>query len=305
MISLAEKRKNQGNKLIDILSKIQGATVSPVENEVVDVLVLQLISLLDEFSVDLLPYGAISQFVFNNDSQDFMYFIEKLEEMIFEVVIEEDGDNYKKCLKLLEHLELAQQQRDALFEKQAKEIERLKRHNVTFIKNASQLRGMSDEIKELQETSKNMTTNFITILGIFAAILMGAFGAIQGFTSLFSNAHNLGLGKLLIISSVGASSVVLILFLLLNGIAKLTSKSLSSSSNDKNSFIEKHPTLVIVYGILIFISLIGTALELSNVKLQFAIQGLWWFAPFLWIAYFITGVKRKDLLFFIKHKTLT
>lgn len=65
-----------------------------------------------------------------------------------------------------------------------------------------------------------MITNFITILGIFAAILMGAFGSIQAFSSLFDNAVFLDLGKLLIISSVGASSVVLILFFLLNGIAE-------------------------------------------------------------------------------------
>ena len=155
----------------------------------------------------------------------------------------------------------------------------------------TQLTNLKNEA-ELQY--KNMLTQFISILGIFAAILMGAFGAIQGFSNIFANANEIPLGKLLIISSIGASSVLLILFFLLNGIAKLTDRSLSSTKIENSSILKKHPTLVISHGILISITLIGAALILSNTVLKIAWQGIWWLMPALWIVYFIHAIKKAN-----------
>lgn len=96
-------------------------------------------------------------------------------------------------------------------------------------KDYSDLKKQYSELKnEANKQYQSILAQFIAILGIFAAILMGAFGAIQGFTSLFSNAHKLSMGEILIISSIGASSIILILFFLLNGISKLIGRSLWS-----------------------------------------------------------------------------
>ncbi|WP_196215963.1 hypothetical protein, partial [Microbacterium sp. ZXX196] len=70
--------------------------------------------------------------------------------------------NFKKYLKLLEHMELADQQKVALFNKQKEEIEKLKRFNSTYEASANELKQVTKKIDELQETSKNMTTNFIS-----------------------------------------------------------------------------------------------------------------------------------------------
>src|SRR5690625_583085 len=53
-------------------------------------------------------------------------------------------------------------------------------------------------------------------------------GSFQSFTSIFSNAENIPIGKTLLISAAGASGVSLILFLLLHAISKLTSFTLSN-----------------------------------------------------------------------------
>src|SRR5690625_126565 len=295
MISQPTSRRKQREKLLSKLNELQGATASGVEDEATDNISKGFFLLLAALPFDLLPYTAISQFVYRDESEDLPYFIEALESIITEKYSgNSENVNYKKGIKLIEHMELAQQQKDNLFEKHEKEIQKIKSHNNILMSSMKQTRKLKEEIENLQDENKRIITNFISILGVFAAILMGAFGAIQGFTSLFANAHKLELGIIMIISSIGASSVLLILFFLLNGIAKLTDKSLSSTSKENGTLIEKHPTLIITHGILITVSLIGASLKLSNIRLYLAYQGLWWILPCIWIIYFIVAINKKS-----------
>ncbi|PID03582.1 hypothetical protein CSV67_02770 [Sporosarcina sp. P2] len=297
MTSQIDARKDQNERVINVLNKLQGATSSSVEPEVKKKIAEDFFSLLNELPFDLLPYAAVSQFIYNDDSPDIFYFIENLEEMITEEFADNpQKENYKKGIKMIEHMELAKQQKDNLYEKHEKDIQRIKTLNSIFAEKSSQITKIQEMTEELQEDNRRMVTNYISILGIFAAILMGAFGAIQGFASLFNNAHELNLGTLLIISSIGASSVLLILFFLLNGIAKLTGKNLSSTNKADGTLLEKHPSLAISHGILIFIALIGASIILSNIRIQFAWSGLWWILPFLWFIYLIIALSNKKLV---------
>lgn len=254
----------------------------------------------------IIPYDKITKCVFENtpveDLDEFTkdlrsrgdsYFStkEEIEEKPTSIANprEEELDSERMYYKILRHIDLALVQKYTLMSMQMKEIEALRREQ-------QQLINRYDELKHEAETqNRNMLTQFITILGIFSAILMGAFGAIQGFANLFDNAYRLNLGLILIISSIGASSVLLILFFLLNGIAKLTGRSLSSTNNSEKSILAKHPTLVIVHGILILIALIGASLELSNITIRFAWQGLWWLFPTFWLVYIIIALSTKKL----------
>ncbi|MET3657805.1 hypothetical protein [Sporosarcina psychrophila] len=290
MTSLTDDRKNQNEKLIKMLNQLQGATVSGVEPSVKNTIAEGFFALLDELPFDLLPYAAVSQFVYSDDSEDFLYFIECLEEMITDKY-DTTEVNYKKGIKMIEHMELAKQQKDHLFEEHDSEIKKINRLTNVFMARSSEIgklqkatEKLREDTEELQEDNKRIMTNYISILGIFAAMLMGSFGSIQAFSNLFSNAHKLDLGIILIISSIGASSVILILFFLLNGIAKLTDRSLWSTKKETGTLIEKHPSLVIVHGILIFISLIGASLQLSNIHLNWAPkEGAWWLLPFIYL----------------------
>ncbi len=305
MTSLTDTRKSQNEKLIDMLNQLQGATVSSVVPSVKDAIAEDFFALLDDLPFDLLPYAAVSQFVYSDDSEDFLYFIESLEEMLTDKYSADTTDvNYKKCIKIIEHMELAKQQKDHLFEKHENEIKKINRLTNVFMARSSKIEilqkateKLQGDTEDLQNDNKRLMTNYISILGIFAAILMGSFGSIQAFSNLFSNAHKLDLGVILIISSIGASSVILILFFLLNGIAKLTERSLWSTNKPDGTLFEKHPSLLIIHGILISISFIGAALELSNIHIQYAPQGYWWIAPVLWITYFFTAIHKKDFLF--------
>lgn len=171
----------------------------------------------------IIPYDKITKCVFENtpveDLDEFTkdlhsrgnsYFStkEEIEEKPIPTAGPREGgmDSERMYYKILRHIDLALVQKYTLMSMQMKEIEVLRREQ-------QQLINRYDQLKHEAETqNRNMLTQFITILGIFAAIMMGAFGAIQGFASLFANAYLLSIGEILIISSIGASSVILILF---------------------------------------------------------------------------------------------
>lgn len=290
-------RKELAEKLIDNLNKLHGATSSGVDKTEQNELFKEFFDLLNEMSLDLLPYAAASQFIYSNESdKEGLYFIQSIEERIKTNFNYED-EIYKKGLKIVEHLELAQQQKEALFAKQEKKIFDIEQKTKKMKNVEKKARDLHKETERLRIQNNTMTSNFITILGIFAAILMGAFGSIQGFTSIFDNAHKLDIADILIISSIGASAVILILFFLLNGIAKLTKKDLSSDLNEKAYIIERHPTLVISHLILTVVALTGAALKLRNTNIQLSLQDdVWWLIPIAWLIYSYFVVKKKRII---------
>ncbi|MFC4558383.1 hypothetical protein ACFO3D_09180 [Virgibacillus kekensis] len=293
-------RQELSERLIDCLNKLYGATSSGVDEEIQKNTFQEFFDLLNEMEYDLLPYAAASQFLYNNiKNGEGFYLIQSIEDSIKEEFDVTD-EIYKKGLKIVEHLELAQQQKEALFAKQEEKIHYIEEMQKVLLdksKKVEELQKTTEDLQEankkLQEENAKMTTNYITILGIFAAILMGAFGSIQGFTSIYENAYRLELFEVLIISSIGASSVILILFFLLNGVAKLTGKSLSSSKRESATLTERHPTLIIVHMMLVLLCLIAVALKLSNVNLNFAWEGLWWLLPIFWFIYILNVIKSK------------
>lgn len=291
-----DTRRHQNQKIITSLNELYRASLDQPE-ESRQTAIENFYCLLDELPFDLLPYAAVSQFVYNNDDEDFLYFIEFLEGIINDRYSENTEHlNYKKGIKMLEHMDLAKQQKDSLFEEHEQEIQRMKNLRRSFLDQSKKIEDIQKTTKVLQEDNRKAMTNYISILGIFAAILMGAFGAIQGFSSLFENAHKLSLGMTLILSSIGASGVILILYFLLNGVSRLIGISfVSNTSNENSTIMEKHPALFLSHGFLIFIFLIGASLELSNVTIKFAWQGLWWLMPVGWFLYMIFAISTKKL----------
>lgn len=266
----------------------------------------QFMLTLEETSFDhqIIPYDKITKSVFENTPEEDLdeftedlhmrglsYFsVKKSTSTNDQNRDSNESDLEKMYFKILRHINLALIQKYTLMKIQLKEVEALRREQQKLINQYETLK------RDAENQSRNMLTQFVTILGIFAAILMGAFGAIQGFANLFDNAHQLNLGIILIISSIGASSVLLILFFLLNGIAKLTGKNLSSTDNPDGTLIEKHPSLAISHGILILIALVGSSILLSNIKIQFAWSGFWWVLPIFWFVYLLIALSTKKMM---------
>lgn len=170
----------------------------------------------------------VSEYGFDTSSKD-----DEGEQSPFDVLekeldvdeINKDQNQIINCYKIFEHLKLAISQKEGLYEKQTAEINNL-----------------TNSIENTKEKYENMTSNYISILGIFAAILMTAFGGIQSFTSIYQN-NSYPLDDSLLIACIGFMGIILLIFLLMNSIAKLTGNKLDSKTNS-NKWYLRHPTLI-------------------------------------------------------------
>lgn len=219
---------------------------------------------MKKITLEFLPYAAVTNFIYGHkDTQDFAYFnsiylshlLYYKEHYIFSVCnhcqqgqcVEEHvycpgcENSIKVAFKVYEHMHLAQQQLDSFFHKHQEDIE--------------EIQSNLEELEELKAEIKEISSSYISILGIFAAILMGAFGAMQGFSSLFENASELKMSKLLVISGVGGLTVIAILHMLLHSVAKLSGRSIRSVEDDYAPFYKKYPfftlSVYILWGIIV------------------------------------------------------
>lgn len=243
-----------------------------------------------EFEYDVIPYSKISEIIFNTAETELLDSLAAHFEEAWQTYTEKEKPKEKEIkyfLKIKEHIVLSINQKTHISSRLS---EKLQDANQQYSKLEIDLKDFEKKIKanenEIQKKYDGIITQFIAVLGIFSAILMGAFGSIQGFTSIYNNAHNLQLGKLLIISALGCMLLVFIIFILMNSIAKLTGYNLSSCKCHKKkkgslgvigflrrtivgeneectcSLFEKHPSVVFINYILIFIVMIGFYLML-------------------------------------------
>lgn len=281
--------------------------------------VREFISKLDlcDFDNGLIPYNHITLIIFTKITDDVT---DRLFEMLkttgvdyFSSSTDAVNDETRKTYyKIIRHIELAAIQKNHLFTENQRQLEELNKRYQALEQLNEELNNknntLQSKIEKIDQEAKskydNMVAQFISILGIFAAILMGVFGSVQAFTSLFNNANQLSYGKILILSSIGASSVIVILFFLLTSLGKMVGKKISSSNENSSTVFEKYPFLFASHGLLIFVALIGVSAELSNVTLTFAWQGLWWLLPIIWLIFFIWGLNKNSIKLFKKSSAV-
>ncbi len=180
---------------------------------------LKFIDKLIEKSKDLEPsmlsYSSITAMTFNfEDRNDQLSEIgsflraalnEHFEEKIHEEHIDEEGDlatQYKVVKKSIEHLDLAINQKQSLYNEQRNELYKIKRIIVSFnkkIKKAdSKIDTSYNKLKEIDKTKNKIYTEFVAILGIFASIIFGVFGGFQEIQLIGKNLNTTPIPKLLI-----------------------------------------------------------------------------------------------------------
>lgn len=167
--------------------------------------------------------------------------------------IEIDINEIKIIYKMFEHIELAEAQKLNLFIHQKEKLKSISHsldsQNEQLEQQERLVKSQNKKIKKQQKLVKSnekiyskVMSSFISILGIFSAILMGAFGGIKGFTSLFSTNKNLI--DLTIIATMGFIMLMIFTFLLLNSISKMTGEKLYENAKS-NWWFTRHPTLII------------------------------------------------------------
>lgn len=227
-------------------------------------------------------YSEVSKVIFSldDDKVDTLRF--NLEAISLKTV---DGSILKNIEKLIDHTDLAQQQKKFI-EDQDKELEVLIRgmHKaITKAKtemtdNKTEFDAAKDKLeeretkvkeemdnilKEIDEHRTGIYTQFVTILGIFTAIIIGVFGGIEIIGNVMNNIETVKISKLLMFSSLVMGSIITILYLLLISLSNLTGNPIRScgcnnGSECKHALIKKHPIYIISMILSLYLFIIGT-----------------------------------------------
>lgn len=315
---IIEVHKSNSTSLVSSLQKIytllpQKHSEAKIQSEL-NFAITGFLDILKEFPSNRLPYSAISTFVFTTNDAGVGEFFNLLDEEIS--TFDLDEDTVTKYIRLSEHFELARSQKELLFIEQKDEIEKIS-YNITYLENAvAQFESSKEEIElrivfltdlnekikskqievekdfqKIESKTDQLTVNLISILGIFAAILLGAYGSIQGFTNLFTNADKLSMGKIIMISSIGGSSVLLILFFLLSSVARLTGRNFGNGGTD---FMSKHPIMMYSHCVLLFLFTLGGTFEIIDNSLNPNIYWFWILIPILLLIHIFKTLTYKS-----------
>lgn len=323
-LSIEERSEEKELFLAELKNLYYYMTFESSRTDEIDKQFTKVLAILSHFEIETLPYSAASKFIYEINDDDVEYFFDFFEKTLSDRMKDVPNELvFQKAIKLLEHLELANSQKAYLFNKQEQKLTEisnsLKDLNAVLIqynkskseiesklkdfeivskqisslsKEMEKFKGVEEKFDRIEKSTEQITTNLITILGIFASILLGAYGSISGFSSIFANANELGIGKILMLSSVGASAILLILFFLLSSIARLTGRQFG---NGGTGFIDRHPIIFFGHCILLIIFTTGGVIEL--IKKEITIEKNW-----LWILLIIIVVVH--VLFIYRTKSM-
>ncbi|MTT32173.1 hypothetical protein GMB86_09165 [Terrilactibacillus sp. BCM23-1] len=173
-----------------------------------------------------LPYSDITSAIYRIEDEKLLIIKENLDK-ISEYVLHEEME-IKDLNKLIDHIELAKVQREYILT------------NVDELQ--KQVDKEQDKLNDIKNIKSKIYTEFVGILGIFTAVVLGAFGSLQVIGSVFSNIKDVPTGKLLVFSSVTSLGVISLLFLLMRWISRIVyrdfdKKSWSFSIKDNLIFI--------------------------------------------------------------------
>lgn len=169
-----------------------------------------------------MPYPQITEYIYVHEE----YNIESLKELIDYV------SNSKDCEEIAQFF--------SKFIKQAELAVTQKRHFENQIKNANEkLANIEKTVKsaneEFNDIRKNVYTDFISILGIFSALLFGLFVGFDAFKSIIEGiTSNAKISRVVILGSLMLMGLLALTFVLLNGIAMLTNKTFKNCCEEKH-----------------------------------------------------------------------
>lgn len=180
---------------------------------------------------EIMNYSDIAKLVFNVESQDREYLYRNLSRL---KSISQRNSNRKIeniIIKIQNHIELEACRLEYLEEKQKQDILAILTEsteetvsNVSSMKD--QLELYSKKIDKHNDEIDNWYTNIITILGLFAAIVVTFFGGLGAISSIFENINVISKYRLLFIVLLVVFAMFNIVFMILYYIAKISNKSI-------------------------------------------------------------------------------
>jgi len=131
---------------------------------------------------------------------------------------------------------------------------------------------MNDAKNDLDKTSnllKDSTGNFISILGIYSALIFGVFGGFDAFKSIFSNMKDTPISTVLIESSILMIGLMILTFILLQSIGILSGRTYLAcghkNTKDCNcSFAKRYPIFSLSLNFFGSVLVLGCIIHILN-----------------------------------------
>lgn len=236
-----------------------------------------LYDLASEINPAALPYAELTTLIFINDTTEEAtgYFIKILEDFYInkfkskksdEQLTKADETAISALAKTKEHLSLALNQKNNLYNEQKKELADLK--NI-LAREQAQLKNLQDHTDAYKDKYDKMTIDFLSMMGIFSTIIFAVFGGLSQIGAIGDNLAETPISKILMYVSLSSITLILIVFISFNAISKLTGLKLKSCTCKKEeectcTLRQKHPTLS--FSLFFFVDLFLFSLVLKAVR---------------------------------------
>lgn len=143
----------------------------------------------------------------------------------------------------------------------------LKKSNET----SNKLDVASNKLKVAKNKLENSTSEFISLLGIFSALIFAVFGGFDSLKSIFTNINKVSVSMVIINSSLLMIGLIILIFLLIQSISILSEKAFlacgcKNISECNHKFYERYPLFSFSIGLFLVILLLGLLCK-ENIKL--------------------------------------
>lgn len=203
------------------------------------------------FPGGVLQYSLISEKMFDKKysieaAENISEKILKAAELNFQEFLDSDEMLKVRFYKLIDHIQLASFQISEIAQHSIEKHDDLmqeilqSRIELENLKKAYEdnIKETEDNIKkdllktkiEIEKELSKVYVQFVTILGIFSAIVLSVFGGLQLITSSFQNLHKIPAWKAVLMSSLIALAVLCMLFLLTRWVSTITNRTFNYES---------------------------------------------------------------------------
>lgn len=180
-----------------------------------------------------IPYSEITRIIYSLNSMDGLdIFYTEIEKRLLDYLNSHEDMHGTFMVKVIEHTKLASKQYDNLYARSENEIQSLTTNAQKLI---GQQKRINDSYKEIKNENQHLSSNLITILGIFTAITFAIFGGLQLLGNVFGKAisskgtsHFL-VGNSIVLGGIFILAIYAIMLILFEGIGKLTKQNIGLS----------------------------------------------------------------------------
>lgn len=172
---------------------------------------------------------------------------EYIVDMLLPPLKEHDYHRYKKIVKFFDHLLLELSRLDVWLEYERDTANQQKRFDSQTEK-IKQFQNQMDniindtktKISDIQDKTNNIKTDFVTILSIFAAIIIGFAGVLGFGGNIMANLNNVVIYKAIVMMLISGLVLFNGIFVMLHIVAKLTGHSIAHHCIEHTHFIQNN-----------------------------------------------------------------